>query len=257
MSTQRTKRLQEVEGVFRGIPIPVAAVQRAFEVFRKTGELPDDRPLTWAVATRVRTGRMPYTDIRNVDWAKVFSEPEGTRTEPIDPVLDALFEEVIWASEPYRWAARQVFLGLAASGVDPSTAKFGGMEPPAYGTVGIEAFRFPQSLVQAPYRRQATRLLRRIDRLRERIPQNRAWFAAFEQALGDFHAFGERPQDELVLEGILALGEIVALGRHAVGEDVSQWMAAFDAAARKTGAARDEAIAVLQELVVAEQNAID
>lgn len=255
MTTNRTKRLQEVAGVLHGIPIPRAAVQRAFEVFQKTGELPDDRRLTRFVVMRAKTGRLPYTDIRNVDWARVLQEPESNRTEPIDPMLDALYEEVIWADEPYRWAARQVFIALAAVGVDPSTATFGGTQPPAYGPTGLELLGYSQRLVRPPYRRQATRLLRRIDRLRERLPQNRAWFAAFEQATEDFQVYGERPQDELVLEGILALGEINALVRHVAGEDVSQLMAAFDAVARNTGAARDEAIAALQELVVADHNA--
>ncbi|MBZ0151118.1 MAG: hypothetical protein K8J09_06260 [Planctomycetes bacterium] len=258
MSTNRTKRLHEVAGTLRSVPISKAALRRALDTFQRTGELPDDLRLARAVVTRIQTGRDPITDLRQVDWAALFRDAENKAAQPSDPMQDALFEEAVWGPEQVRWAAREVFRTLARAGLDPSQAKWDGMKPPTYGSAGFELLEFPRRIVRPPYRRQAARLFRRIDRLRKRLPhRNRAWFAAFFRAIDDFQYYGERPEDDLMLDAILALGELSMLVRHAVGEDVSQWMAAFDAAARKTGAARDQAIAELQELVVAEQNAID
>jgi len=255
MSTQRKKRLHEVAGSLRSVPISKAALRRALDTFQRTGELPDDLPLARAVVTRIQTGRDPITDIRQVDWAALFRDAENKAEQPSDPMQDALYEEAIWGPEEVRWAAREVFRTLARAGLDPSQATWEGWTPPAYGSAGFELLEFPRRIVRPPYKRQAARLFRRIDRLRKRLPhRNRAWFAAFFRAIDDFQYYGERPEDDLMLDSILALGELSMLGRHAAGEDVTEFLAAFDAAARASGPTRGEAIARLTQLTVADTN---
>jgi hypothetical protein len=111
---------------------------------------------------------------------------------------------------------------------------------------------YPNRLARPPYEEQAGRLFARLDALRDRSPQDQAeWMKDYGTAVEAFHTMAELPEDELLLDAVLADAELIALFQHAAGDDVGEWMAALDRAATTTGAARDEAIDTVRALVLA------
>jgi len=146
-------------------------------------------------------------------------------------------------------AARQMLRGLAQAGFDVTTTLFVGEKLPTYGAVGLQMAGVPERFAKPPYVKQAKRLFARVEELRPRLPQkDRKWSERRDEAIDRFGLDGERPEDDLLLEVVLVLGELNTLFRHAGGADVREEMAAFDAAATSSGEAREAAIGRLQEM---------
>ncbi len=71
-------------------------------------------------------------------------------------------------------------------------------------------------------------------------------------AVHEFQLTGERPDDKLMIDFILVLGELTTLIRHAVhGDDVAEEMAVFDAIAKARREDRDAAIGKLAAMAAA------
>ena len=251
------RRLLKIEQRILSLPIAHQVVTKAFTVFQKTGELPEDQRVAYAVVQRAKMGaRMADLYASTTDWGTLIEAKLEEPKRPADEVMDSLLNEAVSAPEPWRAVARQMLKALASAGTDVATPAYAvegiKLDLPDYGTVGMYLMGFPDRLAKRPYVKQAKRLFRRIDELRKRIPHDdRRWFDRAGDATQRLQHDGERPDDELVLDAVLALGELDALLRHATGEDVGELMGAFDAAARGKGEQRAVAITTVQQLACA------
>ena len=176
---------------------------------------------------------------------------------PADELMDSLYNEAVWADGMVQFAARAVLELLAGAGLDVTEPLFGkhgikGDNLPDFGGVGTHMLGLPQRLAKPPYEAQGSRLFARYEQLRQRINRDdRAWFAAFGEAVDLFHQLGELPEDELLRDAVLADAEVCALCRHVAGKDVTEVMGAFDVAAQASDCEKAVAIARVQELVAA------
>jgi hypothetical protein len=108
---------------------------------------------------------------------------------------------------------------------------------------------WPMPLVEPRYQEQAARLFARLEDLRPRLPHHQPrWFERMLDAAHAFQVGGERPDDDLMLECILVLGELATLSDHADGLDVSDAMAVFDGIGQANGDERERAIEELQTM---------
>ena len=255
MNPRTKKRLALVAQSIGQVPINGEQVRAAFETFRTTGELPDDDRLAQCVHIRVLRGYdLPYGPIDNCDWATSIEAMRNTPKRAKDEFMDTLLSEALYGPVMVRTAARALLCQLAAFGVDVTGTPFHGKEVPlpTFGSIGMHYLRVLEELALPPYVRQAKRLFRRVDDLRERLLTRPNWHAHFDGAIDRFQLSGELPGEEILADAVLVLMEINALMRHACGEDVSELMARFDEIARAKGKARrDEAIGKLQAMAEA------
>ena len=140
---------------------------------------------------------------------------------------------------------------MAARGLDLTDPKTLADEPlPLHQGIGMHVLGYPERLVRAPYHEQAKRLFARFDELRKHTPQHDdPWFDECSNAAVRFRMTGELPVEELMRDAVLADLEMECLVRHKRGQDVGELMSALDKAARAKGAAREDAIAAVQQLV--------
>ena len=252
MTKPNLKRLAELEQTIHSIPIPVAVVRKAFEVFKTTGELPDDIRLAHTVIRRCKRGAA-MSDLYDstADWGTLIRAQMETPKRPDDPVTDALYDEAVFGDGVVREAARHLLRGFAKVGLDPTEPQFAGQEwdLPVFGSVGMDLLGIPERLAKEPYLEQAERLFTRVDLLRAIIPHDPKWIGGLENAVEEFRRGGAWPEDNLLLEAVLVVGEVDAVVRHAVGgEDVAEIMSAFDVAATAVGEERQAAIGKVQQL---------
>ena len=250
MSKPSKKRLDELEQRIHSIPISTAAVRKAFEVFQRTGELPEDVRLGYEVVRWVQNGAPLTWADASMDMARSIREHVERPARAEDPRMGSLYDEALFGSGMVKDAARGMLRGMAKVGLDPSLPQFVGQpwDPAERGNVGVSLMGFPECLAKAPYEEQAERLFARLDLLQVIAEEDRRWLEQLDYATEMFQQGGEWPSDPVALEAILVLGEIDALVRHAAGEDVSVLMAAFDAAATATGDERTVAVGRVQEL---------
>lgn len=247
------KRLQRLEQTIRSLPIDADVAEEAIATFRETGELPDDVRLGYAVVKWAQTGPPQTWDDALLEQQASIRAFVERKPQPEDEVMNALYEEAIFAEGMVRAAARHALRELARAGSDPSKPLFAGMdvEVPEYGGMGLHILGMPRILAKPPYMRQAVRLFRRAAKLRDQAPHDRRWRERLDAAIHRFQHDGERPDDDLVLDMVLVCGELHTLAEHACGADVGELMAAFDAAARTTGDEREAAIGRVLDLCVA------
>lgn len=228
-----------------GSPTVVRELARpAYEVFRKTGVLPDDQEVAHEVVQRVLRGydAFPNTGHPVLDRQRAVRAAVETPDRPPDPILDSLLDEAVWAPDPMRWAARDALRGLAGIGLDVTKPLFAGrdVEEHIRGSVGLTLLGFPDVLYTPPYEERAERLLANFARVRERVgDDDDEWFGAMRAAEIAFAERGEMPPDELQQEAMLALHELDALMRHGVGEDVAGVLALIDGLRNTPGWDRD------------------
>jgi hypothetical protein len=241
------KRLAKVACVLGAMPVPPGLAKAAFETFKATGQLPEDIRVATAVVGRVRCGYdSTWCPDGTLNWGATIQSALAAMPRGKDDVMDELLNEAVNATGLVQAAARQVLMRLAAEGLDVTTTLFADESLPEFGTVGLAKIQFLERLVRRPYVRQGRRLIRRIERLQENLPLEREWFTELGRAVECFQIAGERPDDDLMLELILAFGELSALMNHACGEDVRDLMALFDAIAKASGSQRESLIGQLQ-----------
>ncbi|MEO6594181.1 MAG: hypothetical protein ABIP94_05460 [Planctomycetota bacterium] len=253
MAARNTQRLRKVEHAVARLPIRKDVLVQAYTNFREAGQMPKEQRVSAEVVRCVKNGRDPreqplcYSDIPGLVVSYLHA-PE----RPKDEVLDLLLDEAVWAPEPLRSLARDLleeFVDMGADVTKPFLAERG-IQVPDYGSAALHLVGFPHVFVMAPYEEQAERLFARYAELRERINQDDdRWFDEAQQAIEIFQVNGDLPRDELLRDAVLADAELCALVRHARGEDVSELMAAFDAAANAKADQHDAAIAQVQALV--------
>jgi hypothetical protein len=190
-------------------------LRAAFARFRQTGELPDDVEVARRIVYRSETGvdATAFGADPSSQAARLREEVHGLMTRA-DPVMDALRQEAVHAPEPARSAARQILMAMARDGHDPSESCYrnNGIPAPAMtcASMALSILGFPHCLVTEPYRERANKLFARLDDMRARIePDHDAWMPRFHEALERFSIDGDLPEDELLLQGVLADAELV------------------------------------------------
>lgn len=250
-----TRRLAHIATAIAVTPVSAKVSRAAFERFQATGELPDDDRLACTVILRVLRG---YEDLDNHDLR--FEPPEvldlrqQIPPRKSDEVMNSLLVEAVSPHAIVRHSARHVLCLFAQHGLDVTSTPFHGRDIPlpTHGSVGTHLLGLHKQLFRRPYQRQALRLQRRLDALCERLDASPGTLAEACRAAEKFQRSGDVPDDDLVLDTVLTLGEMSVLTQHAMGADVSREMACFDAIA---GARNDDdrlvGIERLQEMAVA------
>jgi len=252
MKRPTTQRLEGVEGAIYRIPVPPQLVDAALATFLSTGELPDDPRVAMQVAKRIQDRTPPGVCGSTFEWAMAVRDYIDKSEREKDLVREALFEEAIWATGLVRSGARAMLQGLVVAGFDLREPNFAGVPLPAFGGVGLYLLDFPLRFVGPQYAEQCERLVLRCDVLARGIPHDdRVWRRAMHSAAEMFQCYGERPSDRLVLECVLALGEMDVFVQLISGRQVAEELAAFDAAFMTTGEDRERAIERLQTMAAA------
>ena len=257
------KRMQAAEQAISQMPIPVEVQKQAFEHFRDTGELPDDLSLARAVLDRVRRGFDAGHDDPadwgigtdgQFNWGLALQKIREQPPRPKDQVMQALLHEALNGPAMVRAAARFQLQAMASGGIDVTGTPFHeiDIELPEFGAVGMHLCNFGGLLTRPPYEEQARRLFARLDTLARRLHEHPTWRDALDDATQRFQKLGERPASDLLMDAVLALGEVNALMQHAVGKDVTEVLSIFDEIARAPGLPeREAAIGRLQAMAEA------
>ena len=256
------KRMQAAEQAIGQMPIPVEVQREAFAHFRDTGELPEEDHLARIVVRRVqRGGDVPsggpewgIDDNGCFDWGLALQTIRDNPPRPKDQVMQALLNEALNGPAMVRAAARFQLKAMANGGIDVTGTPFHDVEVelPEFGSVAMHLCNFDGLLTRPPYEEQARRLFARLDLLARRLHEHPTWRAALDDATQRFQELGERPTSDLLMDAVLALGEVNALMQHAVGKDVTEVLSIFDAVARAPGVPeREAAIGKLQAMAEA------
>jgi len=195
-------RLAAVTEFFSSEAVVRELARPAFEVFRKTGTLPDDQHVAHGVVQRVLRGydALPNTGHSVLDRQRAFRIAVNTPDRPPDPIFDSLFDEAVWAPDPMRWAAREALKELSALGLDVTKPVFAGrkIDAPWRGSVGLTMLGFPDILYTPPHKERAARMFAYFVRVREQVvDEDQAWFDALRDAETPFRQRSELPADEL------------------------------------------------------------
>lgn len=245
-----TKRLERLATAIDAIPVPIEIERPAFERFRETGELPDERRVASAVVKRCRAGLDDQWG--SLDEAALIRHYMARGAVPEDKILEGLYREAVCADGFVQQAARVALRALVAVGFDVTKPMFAGSELeaqlPEWGFVGTWLLGFPERLAVEPCVEQAQRLFARYEELRERTPQSDLWFRDLGAAVRLFRDHGELPRDELLQECVLADIEYTGLLEHKLGHGDAELMAALDALARAGDGEREERLAAVQAM---------
>jgi hypothetical protein len=234
------------------IPVNPDRVNAAFAKFLSTGQLPDDLWVAPHIPARLRAHPLIERGTDTIDWQATVRALLAGPPPAEDKVVDALLDEAIFGVGLVRMAARSALVGLVRAGFDLRQPIFDGVELPEFGTVGWALLGFPQNFVAPHHAEQCERLELRCDILARAIPHDdRQWWRSLRAAADAFQASGELPDDDLVLECVLALGEWNTFARQIAGGRMDEELAAFDTAFMATEGDREPAIARLQELAAA------
>lgn len=249
MKRPTPRRVADVTEALCRRPVAPELVDQAFETFLATGQLPDEPWFAAQVVDQLKPTMNRHLGRNFIDWAKqLCAEFE----RPKDPVRDRLIHEAVWETGVFRMAARCMLEGLVSAGFDPRQPIFDGMELPEFGTVGMALLGVPERLVGPEHEAQGQRLTERLEAMARAIPHhNRRWWLELHNAAQMFQHDGERPADPMVLDCVLALGELSTFLDQVAGASVDEELAAFDAASQATGADRERAIERLQAMAVA------
>ncbi|MFO1076681.1 MAG: hypothetical protein U1E73_03035 [Planctomycetota bacterium] len=202
-----------------------------------------------------RVFRGPLADLPDgpEGWRLFLANYRDLPQRPDDPLMDELLDEALSKSPQVRAAARVALETLAAIGLDVSEPLFAEHDIehrlPDHGSVGMHLLGFPEILAREPYREQAERLFQRCADLRERIPHyDPRWPGDLEAATTRFRERGDLPESDLLLDAVLALGELHHLFEQAAGNGDAEALAIFDAAAQGNCPSRQAAVARLAEM---------
>lgn len=254
MKTPKRRRFERVQLAVSQRPFKRAVLNKAFQHFCDTGELPeDDDRLAQALLSRALHGGDPNARemsdleklILNVDTGIDRGSKRKERTVR-DHLFDEAMHEVRFAREMARGAIR-VLVFLDGDVCDPAFGADKGL--PTHGTVGMHVLEMPQRLATPPYVEQGRRLFERMDALRARVDYDSPdWWDPIAEALAAFWDGGTLPPEGLVADWVFALVEYDCLWRHRRGEDVPEMLVGLDAVARAKGKRREVAVAQVQAL---------
>ena len=254
MKPRKEQRMQRAEKAIAAIPIRRDVLERSFEEFCETGELPEQQRLAGAVVKAAMDGQLPPAEHAFFDEAERFrflvNQARSPRAAAAPSVREYLFDEAVYGPGIVSRAARAALRIEVDEGGNVLDPQFLADRPlPEFATVGLRLLGFPERLVKPPYEDQAQRLFARYAELRERIDHDdRKWFEVLAAAIEQFQDTGELPRDDLLRDAVLADAELEALFRHKRGHDVTERMAVLDHIAKATGQERDTEIKRLQAM---------
>lgn len=256
MKRPSAQRMNDVSAALTRLPVAPGLVDEAFAEFLATGLLPNESGFAAEVVGRLdQKHESPADqDISLYEWGRRLWAQHADDAPARDEVRDALLREAVWETGLARLAARSMLEGLVAAGIDLTQPIFDGEALPEFGTVGLRMLGFPERFVGSEHTEQAARLEARLDVLAKAIPHHdRSWWRSMHMATQLFQDLGERPDDPLVFECVLALGELHTLVELVAGRDVAEELAAFDAVFVSVGAEREAAVERLQAMAAAGQ----
>jgi len=213
---QRRKRIERLQAVFRGAPVSASAVREACERFRTTGELPNSVRIARYVLSWCDTGinEAEYSQDALGRAALIRATVESPEV-PYDAVMSALRNEAVYANEAVRQAARLLLKRMAEAGGDPSAPMFKmcGYEVPELtcSSMALTLLGFPECLATPQNAERADVVFAKLRELRERMPDDAAWFRRLDAAVKRHRATGVLPEDRLLAEAVVADAELLGL----------------------------------------------
>jgi hypothetical protein len=218
---RRRQRIERLQAVFRGAPVSADAVREACERFRTTGELPDN--------VRVARGVLGWCETR-INSAEYSQDADGLAAliratvesleVPHDAVMSALRKEAVYAREPVREVARGMLKRMAEAGGDPSAPMFTmcGYDTPVMtcSSMALTLLGFPECIATRENAERADAVFAKLRELRERIPDDAAWFRRLDAAVARHRATGALPEDGLLAAAVVADAELLGLMREKV-----------------------------------------
>jgi hypothetical protein len=260
MVNSRKQRLNRVDQVINRMPVRTELLDKAFQEFCETGELPEEKRLAWAVCKQALNGGRPLPDVTDQAYlamrlreaVEAINRGESAVNKPKEmSVRERLFDEAVYAPEELRVYARGVLkIRIGFLEEDPTDPNWLVNQPlPDFPGIGLFMLGFPRRLAKPPYEEQAERLFARASELRNnRIDHDDpAWQPAVDSAIRDVEDFGKIPEPGLLRDTVLMILELSALRMHSRGESVCEVMALLDTAALTTGEEREVAIARIGE----------
>lgn len=242
MRPRTSKRMTRVRDAIDTLPVRPWALQKAFQNFRETGDLPEEQRLADAVARKV----LGLEGVQDPGFGVVVAGSERRPT-----VRECLLDEAVHGDDYIRRVARAALQWEVDGGADPTDPQFlADRDFPTYGSVGLSLLGYPERLVVPPYENQAHRLFARLGSLLEQVDRaDPEWLEDTTMAILRLQTDGRLPAEAFLRDLVLAYVEMDALIRHQKGEDVGDLVAAFDRAASLTGSARGVAAQQVAVLV--------
>jgi len=244
------RRLGTLKSAIDKAPIPSAVLKPAFETFRDEGVLPTNLHVARAVLRQCQTG-LDASEEGGMDDATLICHLIHL-DRPKDEIMDALYAEAVSDDSLVRDLARSAMQFLRYCGFDVTDPVFekNGLitERPGFGSAGLWVLGFPGILVRPPYEEQAQRWIDRITELRQRVPRgSRRWIENLVTSVSEFRDRGVVPEDERILDYVLADLELCELIRNLRGASDPEMMLALDVAAR---APRDSRAALVERVAM-------
>lgn len=234
-----TKRFAATETALQQCPLAADAVNETYGSFLRTGTLPRDRRLSWAVLDRAIHARKASADTRapRSMWDRLHDRPN-------EDARYMVFREACSSQAAPRDFARILVRALVQSGDDPTDSEFvpTDLEQPEFGSVAMHALGWPDLWAREPYAKQLQRVLAQHAALRARGPRSDLWYHNAAAALAGFLSRGDLPDDDAECMFALTLGEMFAIHADYFGHGDEELLAAFDAVARANGAQRQAAM---------------
>ena len=218
---RRRQRIERLQAVFRGAPVSADAVREACERFRTTGELPNSVRVARYVLSWCDTGinEAEYSQDSQCRAALIRATVESLEV-PHDEVMCALRKEAVYGNEAVRQAARLLLKRMAEAGGDPSAPMFleCGYEVPEMtcGSMALTLLGFPECLATPENAERADAVFAKLRDLRQRMPDDAAWFRRLDAAVARHRATGALPEDGLLAEAVVADAELLELMRERV-----------------------------------------
>jgi len=248
----RNNRLARLKQAIDASPVRRDVLREAYEWFKMAGELPeDDEHVAYEVVQQALRGGeewAPEDEARLADRVRKAGLAYQKRERPAEAwpptVRNLLFDEALFEEPRLRRAARAVIATEVAYGGDVESPGFAARHGiPMYGSATMHVSGWDLTLVRPPYEHQAKRLLARQDNIRGRLADDEG--KALNKALAAFRQDGELPNDDVLMDAVLAHIEFEALYGHKKGHDVAEVMAVLARVQR-----RDEEVAeaALREL---------
>lgn len=229
MSATRLRRLRTLTTTIGAMPFAPEAVQRAFEAFCVSGQLPGEERFATAVVERVRQAtaqeapRLDYAS-RVRSFARLIDQIEAGELPPAhEDLRETLFQEAQCGVEFVRVAARAALRQLVAQEADLGAfQRLADMPAPEFGTVGLCLVGLVAGLGNAGDEERAQGLRQRFAALRRQVHQyDAAWFVGLAAAGVLFRSSGTLPEEPVLREAVLANAELLTMLARAHGDEVA------------------------------------
>ena len=247
----RSRRLQAAQDRISRLPFRYDAIDHEYAEFLRTGEVPEDRRLAWAVLERALHARKAAADMES--GAARLAALQGGTPAPhriTGSPREQVFHEAVHTMEAARMPARYLIGLLVRSGGDPTDPEFipSDLELPEFGGLAMRIWGWPDKWVKSPYEPQMQRVMQQHANLRALVDRTEPWLRVAALGLRAFLRCGEVPADDLVRLFALTVGEMFALHHHYLGRGGEDLLASYETVATSTGSQLEAALLHLGKL---------